>query len=174
MVSSSSRKLLKELPSQEKMDEIMSDLKAFGPQATAIMGAAYLDHALELMLRASFRKLEDNPDRRIFDGNAGGFLATLSAKTHVAYATKLLDSKVFEALVLINAIRNTFAHSLHVVDFDHELVAEDCQKLVNISSVLSGAAGLQPGFNEDIDSFAKIVTLLYRSIRRKAEDLTNA
>ena len=35
---SASKKLLKELPADQRMNEIMSDLKSYGPQATAIMG----------------------------------------------------------------------------------------------------------------------------------------
>ena len=170
-MTSASKKLLKELPPKETMDEIISDLMALGPQATAIIGAAYLEHSLELLLRTSFRALSKGDDRRMFDGAARGILGTFSAKIRIAYATKLIHKKVYEALLLINEIRNVFAHSLHKVDFGHELIKKDCRQLGMISPRMSSATGMvQPALIEPIKIYTKIVGLLYRSIRYKAEN----
>lgn len=172
-MASASKKLLKELPSEERMNEIMSDLKAHGPQATAIMGAAYLEHALELLLRASFRSLSKAEDKRIFESSTKSILATFSAKIRIAYAAKLLHENVQAALLLINDVRNVFAHSLHSVDFNHELVAKDCQRLTQISPGISGAAELEHStVKTPIDVYSKIVELLYHAIRHKVEDLS--
>ena len=154
------------------MNEIMSDLKAFGPQATAIMSAAYLDHALELYLRASFVEFSrKEDDQRMFDGAAGGVLGSFSAKIRTAAAMGLIHQRVFRALILINDIRNAFAHSLHVVDFSHEAISADCKQLAEISVVLSRAAGVKFNSpNEEIDIFSGVVSVLYRSIRQQVED----
>jgi len=170
-MASSSRKLLKELPSEEKMSEIMVDLTAHGPQATVIMGAAYLEHALELLLRAKFIVLTKADDRRIFDGASGGILGSFSAKIRIAYAMQLLHENPYKALLIINDIRNVFAHSLHKVDFDHELVRKDCISLKKISPALTFSAGVTRSLLDDPQEiYSKIVQMLYFSFRRHLEN----
>ena len=107
----------------------------------------------------------------MFDGAGGGILCTFSAKIRIAYAMKLIHKKVYEALILINEIRNVFAHSLHKIDFNHELITKDCRKLGMISPAISSATGMfQPAYIEPTKIYTKIVGLLYRSIRYKAEN----
>jgi hypothetical protein len=78
----------------------------------------------------------------------------------------LVGSEEYQALLLINAIRNTFAHSLHKVDFDHELVAKDCEQLAALSDPLARALGLAPHADEPpIEIFSKMVSHLYFSMR---------
>jgi hypothetical protein len=50
------------------------------------MGAAYLEHVLEVYLRTVFKPLSKNDDTRMFDGAAGGILGTFSNKIRIAYA----------------------------------------------------------------------------------------
>ncbi len=57
MASSASRKLLKELPPEQTMKDTLLGLLGNTDQAAAITGAAYLDHAIEVLLRARFRKM---------------------------------------------------------------------------------------------------------------------
>lgn len=158
----------------KRMNEIISDLKNLGPQTTAIMGAAYLEHALESLIRASFRPLpKKEDDDRLFSGGASGALGTFSAKIRIAYAAWLIHENVYKALLLINDIRNVFAHSLHRVDFSHELVAEDCRRLRKISPNMASAAGLlyEASDEEPIEVYSRIAALLYRSIRHQVEEL---
>jgi hypothetical protein len=170
-VASASKKLLKELPSPERMDQIISGLKSHGPQATAILGAAYLEHAIELLIRSHFKQLSKEDDRRMYNGAAGGILGSFSAKIRLAYAANMIHERPYNALLLINNVRNVFAHSLHNVGFDQELIQEDCRKLAAISPALSDAAGiLEDDTKEPIDVFARIVATLYRAIRSKIED----
>ena len=59
------------------MASIVFDLKNRGDQAAVIMGAAYLEHGLELLLRFVFRQeLTKEESTRIFDGAQGGILGT--------------------------------------------------------------------------------------------------
>jgi len=173
-MASASRKLLKELPSEGKMSELMFNLKEQGDQTTAIMGAAYLEHALELLLKTFFRPMPKKEDQdRLYSGASGGALGTFSAKIRIAYAAGIIHEKVHDALLLINDVRNVFAHSLHKVDFKNELVARDCQTLRNISPRLSEAARFKESTPaEPIDIYSGIVAVLYHSIRAKIQSLT--
>jgi hypothetical protein len=163
-----SRLLLKELPSDAELTRRMSSLKRYGHQATAIMGAAYLEHALEVLVRQRFRKLHRDDDIRMFDGAQGGILAGLSNKVRIAYAMKLIHEDPYKALLLVNDIRNVFAHSLHRVTFRNGLVKRDCDQLCQIAVALSSIAGVNPD-DKAIDIYAKIVRALYLSIRHAAE-----
>jgi hypothetical protein len=165
-MASASRKLLKDLPSEEEMAKIVIDLKSHSHQAAAIMGAAYLEHVLEVYLRTVFRPLSKNDDTRIFDGAAGGILGTFSSKIRIAFALGLLPEEDYKVLLLINDIRNVFAHSLHKIDFDHSLLTEDCERLAALSDPLALAVGLAP-FRGDppVEIYSKMVQHLYFSMR---------
>jgi hypothetical protein len=105
-------------------------LTAFrGSDHGAVLSAvAYLDHALELLLRASFRPLTSDEESRMFDGSANAVLGTTSNKIRTAYAMKLLESGTYQDLLRMNDIRNAFAHSLHNVTFDTPEIAADCNQ----------------------------------------------
>jgi hypothetical protein len=64
-VASASKKLLKELPTKEQMTEIIFDLKSHGDAATAMMGCAYPEHALESLFKAHFRPLNSEDTTRM-------------------------------------------------------------------------------------------------------------
>lgn len=156
------------------MNEIISGLKTLNPQTTAIMAAAYLEHALEMLIRAKFHPLPKRDDNeRLFNMGPGGVLGTFSAKIKIAYAAGMIRQEIYEALLLINDTRNVFAHSLHLVDFEHELVASDCKRLRDISPALSAAAGLYLGdpLEKPGEIFARIAGLLYHSLRHEVEEL---
>jgi hypothetical protein len=170
-MASASRKLLKDLPSEEEMAEIVSDLKSHGPQATAVMGAAYLEHVLEVYLRTVFKPLSKNDDTRMFDGAAGGILGGFSNKIRIAYAMGLIHENPYKTLLLINDIRNVFAHSLHKIDFENDLLAEDCERLASFSDPLARAVGIAPFSGEPpIEIYSKMVQQLYFSIRLEIQN----
>jgi DNA-binding MltR family transcriptional regulator len=130
LVSSASRKLLKESPTQWEMMEILAEMHSASDQVVAITGMAYLENMAEQVLRAIFVPLEKEDDARMFDAAANAILGPMSSKIRVLYALGQIDSQVYSDLLLMNHIRNAFAHSLHRVHFDHPLVAADCERLV--------------------------------------------
>jgi hypothetical protein len=69
-------------------------------------------------------------EKRLFDGAQNGVLGTFSAKIRMAYALGLLLNEVYYDLLIINGIRNAFAHSLHEVYFDNQHITSSCEKLV--------------------------------------------
>ncbi len=111
------------------MQKTLIGLLAASDQAAALTGVAYLDHALEILLKASFRTLTTEEQTRMFDGRANGILGTITSKIRTAYAMRLIEPIAYRDLLLINDIRNVFAHTLHDVSFMNELVKEDCSKL---------------------------------------------
>jgi hypothetical protein len=129
MTAASSKKLLKNLPTEQEMNEIVAGLVKQDHRAMVLMGGAYIEYSLERLLRASFRELSKDDDNRMFDGAAGGILGSFNAKIRVAYATGLIAEEACSRLTLICDIRNVFAHSLHKVDFDNPLVVADCNRL---------------------------------------------
>jgi DNA-binding MltR family transcriptional regulator len=140
MARSASRKLLDKLPSTEEMAAAMSSLKQMDDTAAALIGSAYLDHALELLLKAHFQRpsapffapteAHQRLLSQLFDGAQNGILGTFSSKIRIAYALGLIPDEAYADLLLISGIRNNFAHSLHRdVSFANPHVVADCGKL---------------------------------------------
>ena len=152
------------------MDKVLGGLKRTSHPATALLGAAYLENALEGLLSAYFRPLGKEDWNRLFSPQARGILSTFDAKLRLAYAARLLHAKAYDALRLIGAIRNVFAHSLHKVSFKHPLVAKDCQRLSVISPTLSESARIKPDASA-VDVYAEIVRTLYVSLYLRTEQL---
>ena len=67
MVSAASKKLLREFPSEQVMEDTLTGLLNNTDHAAALTGAAYLDHALEILLKARFRTLPTPDEKRMFD-----------------------------------------------------------------------------------------------------------
>jgi hypothetical protein len=157
---SASRQLLDQIPSPDAMVEIISDLRSMDDDAAlALMSAAYLDHALELLLKTRFRRLTADEHRRMFDGAQNAILGAFSAKIRLAHALGLLLAEEYADLLLINDIRNAFAHSLHRdVDFANPHIAADCAKL--------GYTKLFPRPPDDLPISAKPRDLFLDTVRR--------
>jgi hypothetical protein len=131
-----SRKLLDSLPSDGEAEDIIWNLEKRNHHALAMLGASYLDSALERLLMAHFVPLSPDDQRRMFDGSANGILGTLSNKIRLSYAVKLLEDDEYSDLIIINDIRNVFAHSLHDITFENTNIKDDCNNLsvlLNIS-----------------------------------------
>jgi DNA-binding MltR family transcriptional regulator len=80
-------------------------------RAAAVLGVASLDYFLEQMLR---KRLHEQTKSTMYDFN--GPLGDLSGKIEIAFAIGLIDAEARDALHILRAIRNDFAH-----DPDHRL-----------------------------------------------------
>jgi hypothetical protein len=129
------RKLLDSLPSSEEAGEIIWNLAKRDHYALAMLGASYLNSAIERLLMAHFVPLSPDDQRRMFDGAANGILGTLSNKIRVAYAIDLLEDDEYGDLIIINDIRNVFAHSLHEINFANNNITDDCNKLCVLRNI---------------------------------------
>jgi DNA-binding MltR family transcriptional regulator len=148
------------------MAAIISNLKLMDDAGIALMGAAYLDHALELLLKSQFRPLSPDDERRLFDGAQNGILGTFSAKIRMAYAIGLLLDELYHDLLLINGIRNAFAHSLHNdVFFTNDLIIADCEKLSYVKR-LARVKKEQVAYMLPVHLFVETVQYIYTEFRR--------
>jgi hypothetical protein len=161
MASAASRRLLRELPSQDEMNEIISNLKEQSPQGLALMGAAYLDNSLERLILAHFIPLTTEDRHRFFDGGSNAILGPLSAKIRMAYALGGIGKIVYSDLLLINEIRNVFAHSLHRVTFNNDLIIRDCAKLQSYRRFWERQSLPMPYGDDPITFFAESIFIIY-------------
>jgi DNA-binding MltR family transcriptional regulator len=169
MARSSARKLLDELPSAEEMTAVVANLKLMDDAAVALVGTAYLDHALEIILKSQFRRLTASEEKRLFDGSQNAILGALSAKIRIAYAMFVINVEIYGDLLLINDIRNAFAHSLRKdVFFTNPLIISDCKKLKSL--YVSGRTTWLPGEHpEPIHLFIETVQYLYELLKNIAD-----
>jgi len=129
MAKRASKVLLDTSPLQTEMLSVLADLRLESDASLAITGLAYVESAALAVLRAKFVPLSREDDARMFDGASNGVLGTASAKFRMLHALGVLSDRAYQDLMLLNHVRNVFAHSLHKVKFDNSLIAEDCAKL---------------------------------------------
>ena len=120
--------LLKLLDKME-MEEVLKfrlHLDKETDRGSALMAAAFLDEFLKGLLQ-SF--LID--DKKSFDDliSGNGALSTFSSRIELCYLLGLIPTKVRRDLHLIRKIRNEFAHSMDIIDFNHPPIASRCNEL---------------------------------------------
>jgi hypothetical protein len=119
---------LRHRPTEDEQVDVLLALREAPDHMLAITSAAYVDYALEMVIRDRLRVDKDEAPK-MFDGAGNGFLATTSAKITIAYAARFVEKNGRDDLRIINKVRNIFAHSMHQIDFKHSKVAELCRKL---------------------------------------------
>jgi hypothetical protein len=138
MARSASRKLLDQLPTEDEKAAII----------------------------ASLRLMASDEDKRMFDGARNGILGTFSNKIRVAYALGLLPPEAYADLLIINDIRNAFAHSLHRnVDFNNDHIKDDCAKLEYLRKY-----SMDPVPDNPILLFVETVRKVYLGFREDADN----
>ena len=95
-------------------------------RGAAIAGTAYLD----LLLRRALEK-QMRPDVSLQDilFQNRGALQDFSARITVAFAFKIIGPGAYLDLCRLRDIRNAFAHSIEVFDFDRDDISEICKNL---------------------------------------------
>jgi hypothetical protein len=101
-------------------------------RAAAIIGTAFLEHALKTAiskhLRADLSKRDnDKMLVGIFDDYPAAPLSSLFFKTRMAYALGIIDRLTQHNLDRLRRIRNYFAHSASEI----ELITPEVEKLIN-------------------------------------------
>jgi DNA-binding MltR family transcriptional regulator len=170
MARSGARRLLDELPSSEEMAAAIEGLRLMDDANLVLMSVGYLDYALELLLKAQFIRLTNAEEKRLFDGSQNAMLGTFSSKIRIAYAVGLLLSEIYTDLLIINDIRNAFAHSLHrEVYFTDDHIIEDCKKLLWVEK-RARLVGEPIGSFQPALRFVETVQHIYAAFRRIADD----
>lgn len=87
------------------------------PRVTAILGVSMLDALLERALRTKLIPLSSKMEDAVFGPK--GPLGPMSQKIDMGHALALYDKEVRADLILLNRIRNRFAHHLDIHSFEH-------------------------------------------------------
>jgi hypothetical protein len=90
------------------------------PIVVAILGAVLVEHELESSLRRKLPRKDDKTWLEMLDER--GPYSTFSRKILAGHALRIYDQKIQTNLDIVRTIRNAFAHSKRVIDFNHPLV----------------------------------------------------
>ncbi|MDD2734074.1 MAG: MltR family transcriptional regulator [Desulfuromonadaceae bacterium] len=110
----------------EEFKIVRRALREESDRGCALFAAAYLDTALEALLKASFvegRKAEGE----LFEGTAP--LSSFSAKIKLAYFLGIISDQCRRDLDTIRKIRNDFAHDATIISFETRSIADRCHNL---------------------------------------------
>jgi hypothetical protein len=94
---------------QSLFKELLIGLVAESDRGAILVGAAHVDRYLSELFDAVFPKSLNAKQRKSILEYPGS-LATFAAKTHVAYATRLIPRSAYEAANALRSIRNDVAH----------------------------------------------------------------
>ena len=101
-----------------------AELKEGADRATMLMAAAYLDAALETLLRAALLQ-EEKPVDRMFA--SGGALESFGIRADMAHLMGLIGPTTRANIECIRKIRNYAAHNHKPVGFDDQPVVDLCR-----------------------------------------------
>ncbi|HEY7243530.1 MAG TPA: hypothetical protein VH678_06550 [Xanthobacteraceae bacterium] len=122
-------------PTPQEEDALTAAIaSATAPNAVAVLGAVFVEHELEVSLRRRFGRNDDDTWSKLLSDN--GPLSSFFAKIIAGYAFKIYDEGTMENLHIIRNIRNAFAHSKKLLEFDHELIVAEL-----------GRTNVKPGTN---------------------------
>ena len=121
------RDLSRHPPTEEEKQALVDAVVSENPIATAILGAVFVEHELEMTLRGRLSKNDD--DTWLALTGDEGPLGTFSKKITAAYALGVCDDITRSNLNIVRAIRNAFAHAKKLIDFDNELIASELKKV---------------------------------------------
>jgi len=104
---------------------LVEDFEKETDRGVALLGAAFLDDVLDVMLRAHFIEDGDVVNKLISPGRP---LESFGARTHLAYCLGLLGKDIYHDMNMIREIRNDFAHR-QPTSFELEEISLKCRKL---------------------------------------------
>lgn len=108
----------------------LDELRVEGDRAAAIVGAAFLDEQLRQLLT---NYLVDDGEK------VGSFLSrelvSFGARIRAAYCMGLIAKEYFEALKIVQDIRNAFAHQLHGLSFGDSDMVKVCKRLQELMPI---------------------------------------
>ena len=144
------------------------------PIATAVLGATVAEYELESELRSRFRRKDDDTWKELTSDI--GPLGTFNQKIIAAYAFGVLNEVTRDGMNTIRQIRNVFAHSKRLVDFDHELIVRELRRVTlpkgtrsKLYERLSGVRRLNGGPRKAYVGLCLILGLELLGKRRKRE-----
>lgn len=104
---------------------ILKILKKYDCRSIAIVGGAYLENSLTELIKRCLCDCESTS--KLING-------TFYNKIELANALGIISNREYEDLKVIKEVRNRFAHSMLIEDFDDDIVKCRCKKLTLYNS----------------------------------------
>jgi hypothetical protein len=164
--------LTREMPSGEEWTAVINSIDELHARAAALILSAFIDNWLEKAISLSFVPLGSSHFNRIFR-NPRAPLSDLSSKIMLAFALGILNQEQRSQADRIRSIRNTFAHSVKPIDFDHPTIKAECEKLDPKKLVLPNKRYV-PRKDTGRERFTASATLISTSIMRYVKARTRA
>ena len=93
------------------------------PIVIAILACVLIEHELDRLLRKKLKKNDENTWQAL--QSETGPLRSFAAKISTAYALGIYTEKIQHDLNVVRIIRNAFAHSKKLIDFDDPLIISE-------------------------------------------------
>jgi hypothetical protein len=93
------------------------------PIVTAILGYVLVEHEIDILVRNKFKKKDDDTWANLQDER--GPLRSFSSKIIIGHAFGIYNEKIQHDLNVVRIIRNAFAHSKKLLDFDDPLIVPE-------------------------------------------------
>ena len=107
--------------------DFRNNLSKESDRGVALMGTAYIDDRLAVLLKAYF--VDDKKVIKLmFDFT--GPLGTFSSRLNMAYSLGLMSKNIYTDCNILKKIRNDFAHVPSPINFDDEPIKSRCHALV--------------------------------------------
>src|SRR6516165_6267823 len=130
---------------QPELQEAMDVSNALGKEAhpitTAILGAVMVEQELETLLRSKFKRKDDKTWEMLVEN---GPLNSFSSKIVIGYALGIYDERMRNDLNIVRSIRNAFAHSRKLIQFDDPLIVNELGKASKLALPKKYWTGFKP------------------------------
>jgi DNA-binding MltR family transcriptional regulator len=115
-------------PDSEQTSVLIDQISHTQPaMVVAILGATLLEYDIDQLLRAKLKHRDDETWTRL-TGEKGA-ISSFSSKTELAYALGIIDAELKKNIDLVRRIRNDFAHSRIVIDFDTPEISAELRRI---------------------------------------------
>jgi hypothetical protein len=131
----------------------------------AIIGSMAVEHELEESIRRRFGKISDD-DWRIVLSDESGPLGTFDRKIKLAKHLGIFDAVMKSNFDIIRDVRNLFAHSKRLIDFNHPLVAAQLKKIRAPKNAKRSFARIQK-FDDGSHQFVLLCILCTGAVSKK-------
>lgn len=124
------RQVSRQAPTESETDAVASALVEGPPIVAAVLAQSILDNELERLLRAKMKRTDQPNWDRVTGEN--GPLGTFYQKALMAHALGFIDDVTLKNVGVVRDIRNAFAHSKLLLDFEHDAVRREIEKVAVI------------------------------------------
>ncbi|MBT5859701.1 MAG: hypothetical protein HOH89_00950 [Alphaproteobacteria bacterium] len=104
----------------------MAEMEGDSDRAAGIVAASLVDSALKIRLTAAMRP-DPTVHNEIFQPS--GSLAALGTKARLAYMLSFVSDDVYQDLIAIERIRNSFAHRADIQHFAHPDIQNEIKRM---------------------------------------------